>query len=124
MYLPKIVFSGYEHIYKNNINKLIDFSERYNIQNFELWIPHNLKFDEIGKFESKLKNLNKKVICITTWSHLYSENVKNEQELVSKSLYAAKRLGAERINTYFGFHTFCNPRRAIDVYAKNIALLY
>jgi len=118
---PKIVFSGFEHIYQNNIEKLIEVSNLYGIDNYELWFPHNAKFEALPQIESKLKNEGKKVVCVTTWSHLYSENVKNEQELVSRSLHVAKRLDAERVNTYFGCHTFRNSRRAIDVYAKNIA---
>src|SRR4030043_938161 len=121
MYKPKIVFSGFEYIYKNNIEKLIEASNLYGIDNYELWFPHNVKFEALPQIESKLKNEGKKVVCVTTWSHLYSENVKDEQELVSRSLHVAKRLGAERINTYFGFNNFQNSLRAIETYAKNIA---
>jgi len=32
----KIVFSGFEYIYKNNIEKLIEASNLYGIDNYEL----------------------------------------------------------------------------------------
>ena len=38
MYKPKIVFSGFEYIYKNNIEKLIEVSNLYGIDNYELCI--------------------------------------------------------------------------------------
>lgn len=120
VYKPKIALSGYENIYKNNINKLIEVSDSYVINDYELWLPHNVKFESLSELELKLKNANKKVVCVTTWSHLYSENLEQEQELITKSLYAAKRLNTKRINTYFGHDAFRNARKAIDTYAKNI----
>ncbi len=116
----KIAFSGYERIYASNIDRLIEVSDTYGIDAYELWIPNTIAFEDIPETEKKLRDAGKKVACVTTWSHLYSENVAEEQSLVIKAIKAAKRLGAERINTYFGHYRFHNPRRAIDTYVKNL----
>jgi sugar phosphate isomerase/epimerase len=115
-----IAFSGYERIYASNIDRLIEVSDTYGIDAYELWIPNTIAFEDIPETEKKLRKAGKKVVCVTTWSHLYSKNVAEEQNLVIESIKAAKRLGAERINTYFGHYRFYNPRRAIDTYAKNL----
>lgn len=48
---PKIVFSGFEHIYQNNIEKLIEVSNLYGIDNYELWFPHNAKFEALPQID-------------------------------------------------------------------------
>jgi sugar phosphate isomerase/epimerase len=117
----KIVFSGNDDVYAGNLSKLIHYSNLFEINQLELWFPKTVSFESLDDVESKLIESGKKAVCITTWSHLYSEKYESEQDLVLRSLKIAKRLGSERVNTYFGHSTYNNPRRAIETYLKNVA---
>jgi sugar phosphate isomerase/epimerase len=117
----KIVFSGYDDVYAGDISKLIRISTQFGIDRLELWFPKTAPFESINEVETLLLRNNKKVACVTTWSHLYSENYETEKAVLLRGIETAGRLGAPRVNTYFGHYIYNNPRRAIETYAKNLA---
>jgi len=119
----KIVFSGNDDVYAGNIDKLIKAANDFGIDFLELWFPKTAPFESLNDVELKLKQAGKKVACVTTWSHPYSEKAEEEAGLLSESLNIAERLNAERVNTYFGHYIYNNPRRAIELYTKSIAPL-
>jgi L-ribulose-5-phosphate 3-epimerase len=117
----KIVFSGNDDVYAGDIAKLVRAATQYGIDWLELWFPKTAPFESIDEVEALLISSNKKVACVTTWSHLYSENCEAEKAVLLKGIEIADRLKAPRVNTYFGHYIYNNPRRAIETYAKNIA---
>jgi sugar phosphate isomerase/epimerase len=117
----RLVFSGNDDVYAGDIAKLIRVSTQFGIDLLELWFPKTAPFESIDEVETLLLRSKKKTACVTTWSHLYSENYETEREVLLKGLEIAGRLGAPRVNTYFGHYIYNNPRRAIETYAKNIA---
>jgi sugar phosphate isomerase/epimerase len=116
----KIVFSGNDDVYAGDIGKLVRVSTQFGIDRLELWFPKTAPFESINEVESLLLQHKKQVACVTTWSHLYSENYEAEKTILLKGIEIADRLAAPRVNTYFGHYIYNNPRRAIETYAKNI----
>jgi sugar phosphate isomerase/epimerase len=121
MDLSRLVFSGNDDVYAGDITKLIRVSTQFGIDLLELWFPKTAPFESIDEVETLLLRSQKKVACVTTWSHLYSESYETEREVLLKGLEIAGRLGAPRVNTYFGHYIYNNPRRAVETYVKNIA---
>ncbi len=117
-----IAISGTEFPYRP-INELFGMAKYLHVKNLELWIPHNFKYDDIGKIRTDLEEYKLHAVCISTWTQLNRpENVGPKQALIISSIKAAKELGAQIVNTYFGAHPDRTPQQAIQAYKENIAL--
>ncbi len=114
----KLVLSGGESIFENKpISRLIEVSDLFDIDYLDLWHPKNTMCDSMEEISESFKKNNKKVVCITTWSHLCSENnLENEKKKLIESIEIAKYFGAPRVNTYFGHMEARDDEKAINIY--------
>jgi sugar phosphate isomerase/epimerase len=68
---------------------------------------------------SNKENLN--VICVSTWTQMNLEgDVAEKQKLILKSIKAAKILGANIVNTYFGPNPKRDLKASLSTYQRNI----
>lgn len=118
--IDNIAISGTEYPYRS-IEEVFKMAELLNVKNLELWIPHNFKMPEIDQLIKILEQRHLKVICVSTWTQLnIPENLAEKQDLISKSIDAAKIFNAKIVNTYFGPNPTRNIKESIEIYLKNI----
>lgn len=120
--IEKIAISGTEYPYKP-INEVFNIAKYLNVSNLELWLPHNFEYDNIEQIREDLEKQKLHAICVSTWTQLnLSGNVGQRQALIIRSIKAAKKLGANIVNTYFGANPDRTPKQAIQSYKDNIAI--
>ena len=118
----KLAISGTEYPYKD-IQEIFDMANYLNIKNLELWIPHNFKYEELDDLVITLKEKNLNVICVSTWTQMnLGDGVSEKQKLVLQSIKAAKILGANIVNTYFGPNPKRGLKESIELYKENIEI--
>ncbi len=119
--IDKIAVSGTEYSFKP-IEEIYSVAEYLGISNLELWIPHNFDFGSIEKVRRDLEKHGLSVICVSTWTQLnLPGSVSERQSLIKSSITAAKELGADIVNTYFGANPARKPQQAINLYKENIS---
>ncbi len=120
IFIGKIGVSGTEYPYKN-IKEILNIAKYLRVNNLELWIPQNFKYNELDELTKELDNTNLKVVCVSTWTQLnLEEDVSEKQKLIMKSIEAAKILNAGIVNTYFGPNPNSTTEESINRYLNNI----
>jgi len=118
----KVAISGTEYSYRP-IEEIYSTAYHVGVSNLELWIPHNFEFEKVDLIKRELDEHNLHAICISTWTQLnLPGKVGEKQTLIIQSIKAAKALGSDIVNTYFGANPHRTPRQAIQVYKENIEL--
>lgn len=116
----RIGISGTEYPHKP-LKELLDVANQLEVKYLELWIPHNFVLDDLPSVEKELAKRNLQAIVISTWTQLnLAGDVSPRQELIKQSVFAAKRLGASSVNTYFGANPERSTEEAILRYRENI----
>jgi sugar phosphate isomerase/epimerase len=118
--LNTIVISGTEYPYKP-LDELFDIAGNLGIKNLELWIPHNIKYEDLGQVKENLDRKGLKAAVISTWTQLnLPGDVGIRQALINQSIFAAKALGARFVNTYFGGNPQRTVKEALHHYRESI----
>jgi len=120
--MDNIAISGTEYPFRP-IKEVYAIANYLGVSNLELWIPHNFEYDDVGKIKTDLDKHKLHTACISTWTQLnLPGNVGQKQALIIRSIKAAKELGANIVNTYFGANPDRTPQQAFQLYKENIAL--
>lgn len=115
-----IVISGTEYPYKP-LNELFDIALKLGIKGLELWIPHNMKYEDLGSVKDSLQRKDLHAAVISTWTQLnLPGDVGPRQDLIIQSIQAAKILGASLVNTYFGGNVDRTAKEALQHYRESI----
>lgn len=116
----RIAVSGTEYPYRP-LDELFDIAMMLGVANLELWIPHNFKYEEIGRVGKALESKRLRTIVVSTWTQLNLQgDVTPRQTLINQSILAAKALGAGFVNTYFGANAQRTPQEALCRYRESI----
>ncbi len=119
--MKRIAISGTEYPHRP-IEEIYAIADYLGVSNLELWIPHNFEYDNIEKIKKELDKRKLQAICVSTWTQLnLPGNVGQRQALIIQSIKAAKYLGANVVNTYFGANPNRTPQEALKCYKENIA---
>jgi sugar phosphate isomerase/epimerase len=117
----RIAISGTEYPHRP-IRELLDVAGQLQVRNLELWLPHNFAMEDLSVVEKELTRRDLRAVVISTWTQLnLPGNVQARQELIKQSIFAAKRLGAGSVNTYFGANPSRSVEEAVQQYKRNIA---
>lgn len=116
----RLAISGTEYPYRP-LEELLSMAETLQTRNLELWIPHNFTWADLPRVEHELAKRSLRVAVVSTWTQLnLPGELRTRQELITQSIFAAKALGAEGVNTYFGANPERNPEQAILHYTRAI----
>jgi len=99
--MDRLVISGTEYPHRP-LHELLDVAKELGIKNLELWIPHNFEFEDLSDVEKELSRYNQSAVVISTWTQLnLPGDVQPRQDLIRKSIQAAKALGASTVKHIF-----------------------
>jgi sugar phosphate isomerase/epimerase len=116
----RIAISGTEYPHRP-LRELLDVAAQLDVDQLELWIPHNFAFEDLVSVETQLADRDLHAAVISTWTQLnLPGDAQPRQLLIRQSIIAAKALGARSVNTYFGAHPSRNLDESIQAYRETI----
>jgi sugar phosphate isomerase/epimerase len=118
----RIAISGTELDPAEPIDELIDCARDLGIAFVELWWPRNTEREGLEHTLDRIASSGIQIACVCDGSELYRDGGSVEdQQLLSRSIELAAKVGAPCANTYFGHYPVLDDSRAIECYSRLLA---
>ncbi|GAA1938354.1 sugar phosphate isomerase/epimerase family protein [Kitasatospora viridis] len=120
-FAPVIAISGTE-FRGAAVEELLDTADRVGADGVEVWWPENFTRGGAGRSERRLARWSKEVVAVSAGVEVgESADVEGTRARLTEAVELADRLGAPRVNTYFGAPGYRDDRRSGEVFLRNLA---
>jgi sugar phosphate isomerase/epimerase len=112
-----VAVSGTEFTDADGVDGLVAMASAARCDAVEFWYPKNGLRDGVDAALGQLGRAGLRVACVSTPSELYGVGNADAAPLLRQAIDLAHRVGATRVNTYFGHAPVVDDERAIAEYA-------